>query len=188
MWLRSLIEANEGALGDPAAFMTAVNADLARVIVSESFATAIAGVADENTFEVRYANAGHPALLHYHAATRTAGAVEAESAPLGIFPDEQYAAGTLRLEEGDALLAYTDGMVEVETQMEEGGKSRLLGQEGLRRLLEREAQRGVHRLVDRLYYAVLDACAHVGLTDDAAALAVARVKEGGEDAGAKTGN
>ena len=176
MWLRSLIDANKDSIADPAAFLTAVNADLSSVIVSESFATAVAGVADANTGEVSFANAGHPALLHYRAKTKAAAAVEAESAPLGIFPEEKYAAGTVHLDEGDVLLAYTDGMVDVETQMEEGGKSRLLGQEGLARMLAREAQSGPNRLVDRLYYGVLDACSHVGLSDDAAALAIARPK------------
>jgi sigma-B regulation protein RsbU (phosphoserine phosphatase) len=75
------------------------------------FVTAFFAEIDMGTRDMRYVCAGHnPPLLR-----RTDGAVEKIAAgglPLGIEPKEKYEVGRTRLNSGDRLVIYTDGVVE----------------------------------------------------------------------------
>ncbi len=58
-----------------------------------------------------YTSAGHPPVL----LRRGDGRIEELSSvglPIGMFPDRRYEAGAIRLDPGDTLLLYTDGVVE----------------------------------------------------------------------------
>lgn len=73
-----------------------------------------------------YVNAGHnPPILR-----RRTGAIErleAGGIPLGILEDAPYESGTVRLESGDWLVIFTDGVTEAENgRAEEYGEARLL--------------------------------------------------------------
>jgi phosphoserine phosphatase RsbU/P len=67
-----------------------------------------------HTMSCTFVNAGHLAPIHYHSATseitewRTGGTV------LGQFPGFAYRSETVRLEPGDRVLFYTDGITECE--------------------------------------------------------------------------
>ena len=77
----------------------------------EKYATAILAVVDTATGRLTYTVAGHnPALL-----VRAGGTVEelgSTGPPLGLLPSVVYAAGEVALAAGDALVLYTDGLVE----------------------------------------------------------------------------
>ncbi|MPN30274.1 hypothetical protein SDC9_177737 [bioreactor metagenome] len=68
------------------------------------------GILDIRTGEVRYTNAGHPAPC----VRRSGGALELLTAkhgpPVGSASGARYGSGTVRLEKGDTLLLYTDGV------------------------------------------------------------------------------
>jgi hypothetical protein len=108
-----------GALGGllgavPAAdFLPAANAYLDRQDWDEGFATAVHLVLDlrDGTFAVR--SAGHPPVAALDAGSGRWSLLDAEGAALGLLPEVSYAPSTGRLEPGDALLLYTDGLVEV---------------------------------------------------------------------------
>jgi phosphoserine phosphatase RsbU/P len=89
--------------------------------LADRYATLFYGVFDAATRTLRYVNAGHspPIVL------RADGMVhwlEPSGAPLGMFPDSNgpdsngpgtnYQESTLRLNPGDLIIAYTDGVVE----------------------------------------------------------------------------
>lgn len=89
------------------------------------YATAIIGVLDPAGGGFRYTNAGHNhALL-----VRSEGAIETlgpTGTPLGLLPRSEYTAAEVRLEPGDTLLLYTDGITEAANpQDEEYGIDRL---------------------------------------------------------------
>ena len=79
----------------------------------------------EDNGSLMYVNAGHPHPLHFHGTQRHA----ARSRPglvLGPTANATYSRGYRRLEPGDALLLYTDGMVEAhDDDGEEFGVGRL---------------------------------------------------------------
>jgi sigma-B regulation protein RsbU (phosphoserine phosphatase) len=91
------------------------------------FTTAFLAELDPATGSLEYVNAGHnwPVLL------RASGAVErldVGGLPLGIMADVPYQCGLTKLEPGDLMLIFTDGLVEAENkEAQEFGESRMMG-------------------------------------------------------------
>ncbi len=91
--------------------------------MSPYFATLICGKASAGG-EIELANAGHcrPMLIRAKEVVR----LEGGGLPLGLFCDGQYAAETVRLQRGDSLLLYTDGLTETRSSAgEEFGEARV---------------------------------------------------------------
>lgn len=92
--------------------------------MSPYFATLICGKANARG-EIELANAGHcrPMLIRSDKVVP----LEGGGLPLGLFCDGQYAAETVKLEPGDGLLLYTDGLTEMGSPAgEEFGEARLV--------------------------------------------------------------
>lgn len=87
-----------------------VNRQLCRKKIS-GFVTAFLGIYDPSTRELTYACAGHPPPL-----LKASGGVSrldtVASCPLGIVEEEVWADATVRIQPGDTLLLYTDGITE----------------------------------------------------------------------------
>ncbi len=78
----------------------------------------------EDNDSVMYVNAGHPHPLHFHGGSVTP--LIQTGLVLGPTPNATYTRGYRKLEPGDALLLYTDGMVEAHNhEGEEFGVGRL---------------------------------------------------------------
>ncbi|CAN5430586.1 hypothetical protein BH09PLA1_BH09PLA1_07370 [soil metagenome] len=74
-----------------------------------TFATAIYGLINTETFEVTFARGGHPCPL----LLRVNGDIEnldADGSLLGIFENEKFSDRTVRLAPGDRLFLFTDGV------------------------------------------------------------------------------
>ncbi len=99
-------------------------------LTDERFVTAFYGVLDRQTREFRYANAGHPPALRYSPRQHRVEEVATRGLMLGIMPDAQYEERSLKLEPGDRLCLYTDGVVESRNADKEG-----FGLERLKRFL-----------------------------------------------------
>ena len=108
-----------GALGGllsalpPAAFLPAANAYLFAQEWEEGFATAVHLTLELATGEFALASAGHPPAVHFDAGSGRWGLLEASGPALGLLPDPVFNARTGVLRPGDALVLYTDGLVEV---------------------------------------------------------------------------
>ena len=74
-----------------------------------TFATALYGTIDVETFDVTIARAGHPHPIVLRA-DGWSEALIADGSLLGIFPDETYTSFSTRLLPGDRLLVYSDGL------------------------------------------------------------------------------
>src|SRR3954447_975648 len=95
---------------DPAEALGRLNVALLEQGLSHSnFCTAVYGILDVETLEVRLARAGPPAPLLLRA-DETVEPVGPDGALLGIFPEETFASGSARLAPGDRLVVYTDGV------------------------------------------------------------------------------
>jgi len=92
------------------------------------FTTAFFAELDPATGNVVYINAGHNVPI----LRKTSGAVErleTGGVPVGIFADALYQVGTTRLEGGDWVVIFTDGVVEaVNAKDEEYGEAELIRQ------------------------------------------------------------
>jgi serine phosphatase RsbU (regulator of sigma subunit) len=75
---------------------------------------------------VHYALAGHPAILHYGAETRSVSLLWFEQFPVGLLPVGAFATEEVRLQAGDMLIVSTDGILEAcDGNEEEFGIDRL---------------------------------------------------------------
>lgn len=88
-----------------------VNAQACDTSSEDRYATLFYAVLDRDARTLRYVNAGHnaPIVLHNDG---TIECLESSGAPVGLFPDAMWQERTVRLQPGDRLLAYTDGVTE----------------------------------------------------------------------------
>jgi hypothetical protein len=139
-----------GLLGSvrPDGFLPAANRYLDRQEWEEGFATAVHLVVDlvDGRFSVE--SAGHPPVALFDAGSGRWDLLPAEGLALGLLPEVTYEAVTGRLERGDALLLYTDGLVEVPGRDLAVGIDKLLGE--AERLVPRGFRGGGRALVDRV--------------------------------------
>jgi len=139
-----------GLLGTlPAArFLPAANDYLLRQDWSEGFATAIhlSLDLDDGSFEIR--SAGHPPAALRQAGTGRWRVLTSEGPVLGLMKDAEFRVAQGRLVHQDALLLYTDGMVEEPRRDIELGIDRLLGE--AEHLLRGSYEGAARRLVDAL--------------------------------------
>ncbi len=107
----SLRTAASFSQNDNATVLGAVNRQVHSSARSERYATLFYGVFDGSTRTLRYVNAGHnpPMVMHRDGSVDW---LETGGAPVGIFSDWTYDEGTVQLDSGDWLIAYTDGVTE----------------------------------------------------------------------------
>jgi hypothetical protein len=136
-----------GAL-PPGEFLEAANDYLLRQDWEEGFASAIHLSLDTETGEFEVRSAGHPPAAQLDAGSGRWTVHEGDGPVLGLIEDAEFKmlAGVLR--PGDALLLYTDGMVETPRRDIALGIDRMLGQ--AERLLRGHFDGGAGRLVDAL--------------------------------------
>jgi serine phosphatase RsbU (regulator of sigma subunit) len=136
-------------------FLAAANSYLVRQDWAEGFATAAHLVLDLESGAYELASAGHPPVAHFDAGSGRWSLLEAEGPALGLLPGSDYATCTGTLRPGDAVLLYTDGLVEVPGRDLDVGIDKLLGE--AERLVTRGFAGGGEVLVNR---------ASAGSTDD----------------------
>ncbi len=99
----------------------AINNEMIRSGVTDSFVTMIAMVLDPKTHRVTIINAGHIAPRRLRTRDLTfdeAISTDLSGLPLGILENFEYTAVELELEPGDRLIAFTDGVTDVKSTSE----------------------------------------------------------------------
>jgi hypothetical protein len=129
-------------------FLPAANHYLLRQDWEEGFATAVHLSLDLVTGQFEIRTAGHPPAVQLVAGSGRWTVLETEGPVLGLIPGAEFPCVTGVLRRGDALLLYTDGMVETPTRDIGLGIDRMLGQ--AERLLRGNFDGGAARLVDAL--------------------------------------
>jgi len=100
---------------EPAVAITKLNVLISQSGIADRFVTLVLAILDPTNHTVTLVNAGHPSPLLYHRATRTVGEAtnnDAAGLPLGVLDGFEYTACQVRLEPGDSILAFTDGVTE----------------------------------------------------------------------------
>ena len=116
-----------GAL-PPDDFMAAANGYLLRQGWTEGFATAahVAVRLDTGRFELR--TAGHPPGVQLHAGSGRWEVLGSQGPALGLIVDAEFVPVRGQLDHGDALMVFTDGMVETAERDFTLGIDKLLGE------------------------------------------------------------
>lgn len=149
-----------GALGGllgavpPEEFLRAANAYLRRQSWDEGFATAIHVSIDLETGDYLLDSAGHPPAAQFKAGSGVWTLSAAEGSALGLFDEGSWPAVRGRLGPGDALLLFTDGLVEVPGRDLELGIDKLLGEAN--RLVISTFTGGAERLIDAVAPTAID--------------------------------
>lgn len=150
-----------GLLGsvEPDRFLPACNDYLHRQRWDEGFVTAVHLTIDLVTGEYTVESAGHPPAVQFDAGSGTWRVSSAKGMVLGVVPlmSSECEHGVLR--RGDALLLYTDGLVEAPGRDLDAGIDRLVGE--AERLIPNGFSQGAEELVAEMAAARDDDCALV---------------------------
>jgi sigma-B regulation protein RsbU (phosphoserine phosphatase) len=143
-----------------------LNALLYRNIASDRFITFFYAQLDGASRVLQYVNAGHnpPVVLHKngsHDRLTEGGGV------FGVFPNQKFTLGKIRLEPGDRVVLFTDGVTEASDPHEEE-----FGEERLVRLLQQNVASTADELQAKILKAAGDFC-HNHWQDDATLLVLA---------------
>jgi len=109
-------------------FLSACNAYLRRGPVTEGFVTAVHLALDLATGEYVLTSAGHPPPAQFDAGSGTWKVTQARGIVLGVVADLRCVPAHGSLRPGDALMLYTDGLVEAPGRDIDAGTDRLLGE------------------------------------------------------------
>jgi len=109
-------------------FLPTCNAYVRRGAAREGFVTAIHLALDLTTGDFVVSSAGHPPAAHFDAGSGTWRLTTARGIVLGVVADLRLVPERGTLRPGDALMLYTDGLVEVPGRDIDDGTDRLLGE------------------------------------------------------------
>ena len=151
--LIGLLRVRARASADPAATVAAINHDLRQLKSEPPLVSLFYARLDPKRGELVYCNAGQPpaVLLKKDGTARPL----AEGGPLlGAIPEATFASGRVTLEPGDALIAYSDGIVECRNSRGEE-----FGLDGLLAASSRVTQSGTREAVSAstLLFSILGA-------------------------------
>ena len=124
---RTLLKGAALGCEDPGTVVTVVNDQLQDGNESNMFVTLFYAVFDPETGQVRFANGGHNPPLIVHKDGSSTILPLTGGVALGVAPQFEFSTDQVRLEPGEALVMYTDGVSEAEDRdNEEFGMDRLL--------------------------------------------------------------
>ena len=138
-------------------FLGACNAYLRRGAANEGFVTAVHLAIDLMTGEYVLHSAGHPPAVHFDAGSGSWRITQAKGIVLGVVGDLRCTPERGTLRQGDALLLYTDGLVEAPGRDIDVGIDRLLGEAD--RLVASGFRKGTGELVRAMKTGHADDCA-----------------------------
>ena len=151
MWitlLLGLVGMHSATSAEPQAIVTGVNRDLCRMSLGSPLATLFLARLDSATGTLDYCSAGHPPALLLRADTKLESL--SEGGPLlGVVPEASFVSGSVELQIGDVLLAYSDGVLEASNYADQE-----FGFEHLEEQLRRSARIGS---ADAVLFSVLGA-------------------------------
>jgi sigma-B regulation protein RsbU (phosphoserine phosphatase) len=178
--VRGLIEELRPKASEPGLFLTELNRGLIAILKRADeplLSTACYAVADTETDEVLLARAGHPMPLRIR---REAGRVEplcpeseAKGVALGLFENAVYSATRCRLDFGDLMLLFTDGVYEVLTR-----DGDMFGLHGLRGAVEKRMHLPAKEIFEGVLAEVQSVASEEEIQDDVCLLALERGRDG----------
>ena len=170
--LMSNVQASLRALCRPEMDLAANASRISEIIYANTdfnkYATFFYGILDPSSHLLTYTNAGHnpPLLLR---ATGDLEGLEAGGLPVGLMPGSTYESAVARIDAGDVLALYTDGVTEaVNAAGDEFGEDRL------ERLLRELAHLDPATILDRIYEDVFAFSTGMPQADDITMVVVKR--------------
>lgn len=142
---RSTIKSQALAVLEPAKVIHFANKLIAEDAQHGIFVTVFYAVYDPETRLLRFTNAGHTLPFLYRPTTKTCASLFNTNFPLGVFDPFTFEESSFRLEPGDTLVLYTDGVSEALNPIREQ-----FGAERLVRLILEHGHRSPKELLDAI--------------------------------------
>ena len=173
--MRALVEEISAVAADPGQLLAQINQGLVgifRQTGATMYATAFYLIADVRRGELRYSSAAHPDPFHL---VRSRGRLERLAArdgtrkgpALGLFENAQFPSCVRRLETGDLIALFTDGLIEAESP-EHGHFS----EEALFEAVRRRAQQPARELLSGLIREIQEFSSASEFADDVCLVAM----------------
>ena len=141
----SLFHSYSGSLTEPGEVLAYINRILCK-FADPSFVTALYAVFDADHRTLKFARAGHPPPMVYQPGENRSFELDCEAVhPMGIYPYERVPVAETKLEPGDRLLFYTDGITE---RFDTAGK--FYGEERLLKRLTESHSENPQRILDQI--------------------------------------
>jgi len=109
----------------------------------------------------QFISAGHTPAYLFHSATGKIEELGSNANVLGLFDDASYESSVFRLDKGDILVVYSDGLTDAENPQGE-----MFGEERLLKLIRQEAPSGSQAIEQRLLKAIEAFTQSLPQTDD----------------------
>ena len=167
---RTLVRATGLRDVNPSECITYSNDLLSEESANSMFVTVFYGIYDLKTGEVSYTNAGHNPPYVVKADGSINKLPVSEDIVAGIVKDYHFSEETFRLERGDTLLLYTDGVTEAINAEEKE-----YGEERLEALLRNNSQTDCQQLIDNVKADVKAFAGEAEQSDDITLLAIKRL-------------
>jgi Stage II sporulation protein E (SpoIIE) len=151
--------------GNSAGLLESLNSVLCSVTKPEMFVTFAYVASSGDRLHCAYSLAGHPAILHYHAASKSFSEVACSNLPLGMFDRQSYASDMVECVRGDIFLLLTDGVLEIED-----AKGEEFGLERVKSVVLQHA----HDPLQAMFQALLDSAHHHGRANDDQSVLIVR--------------
>lgn len=110
--VKAILHSLAGPQISPRAAIERLNLSLLKMIPEERFVTIFLGALDLATGDLTYVRAGHPHPLVVSKATGQVARLEGDGDIVGMFDRIELDQKSVRLEKGDRLLAYSDGLLD----------------------------------------------------------------------------
>jgi sigma-B regulation protein RsbU (phosphoserine phosphatase) len=140
---RTLLRSLEIQKLSPAQAMERINRAILRESAANMFVTLFLGYYNTRSGEIRYVNAGHNPPYKLTTQGKAVSLGPSTAPLLGVFEDEPFEEGLCRLEPGEYLLLYTDGLTEARSPEPE---DQMLGDVRFQRLIEHAQPRNAEHL------------------------------------------
>lgn len=120
------------------------NKVIAREIEAGHFITLVYIIYDWQSGQISVSSAGHPYPIHYVAREAKSYLIESKNAALGILPELKFTEKVEKLDTGDILILYTDGLIESRRDSQFYGTDRLM------QIMDEVAQLSANGIVNRI--------------------------------------
>jgi sigma-B regulation protein RsbU (phosphoserine phosphatase) len=158
--------AGQFTIAAPAEVVAQLNREFRISPQTAQYFTMIYGVLDTKTRDLRYVTAGHPLPVCVRPG-EAPHSLESSGTPVGLLPGASYEEQQVRLQAGERLYFFTDGLTDAE-----GVTGEEFGAERLREVLDRNRRVTLDESLDAAMGCVEQWCAPARPNDDMALLAI----------------
>lgn len=161
--ISSIISSSQGHhLPHPCEIIMSLHAALARELIElDSFITLFYGRICDKKRILRYVDCGHTQSIHYRKTDQSCHLFSGNNMPLGFIARDTYVECEIKLQSGDAVVLYSDGITEATD-----AQGHMFGEQRLLDVVQENGQLGCKAILDRIHHAVRRFSATENFGDD----------------------